>query len=258
VKSDAVSTQKENIVEWFKDLYDNFRMRTGFGSISEDCTKEDVDFLVQELRLTAGSKVLDLFCGTGRHSIELAKRGISAVGIEYNPDYISVAQERASQASVSPRFVQGDVRDTQFASEYDAAIIMWMSFGYFDDPEECLILQKVFKALKPGGRFLMELLNRDFIIRNFNEIDEKVIEGIKVVEKRSFDILTSRVNGTITRHEKDGPVVKRISWRLYSAHELRNILERIGFKFIAGYGNLEREPLSLNTRLMRLVWEKRC
>lgn len=233
-------------------------MRTGFGNIPEDQTKKDVDSLVQELKLTVGSKVLDLFCGTGRHSIELAKRGIGAVGIEYNPDYISVAQERASQTSVNPKFVQGDVRDTEFGSEYDAAIIMWMSFGYFGDLEERLVLQKVFEALKPGGRFLIELLNRDFIIRNFSERDEKVIEGIKVIEERSFDILTSRVNGTITRHEKDGPVVKKTCWRLYSAHELRNILEGIGFKFIAGYGNIEREPLSLNTRLMRLVWEKRC
>jgi len=92
-------------VEWFKDLYDNFRMRTGFGSIAEDCTKKDIDFLVQKLRLTAGSKVLDLFCGTGRHSIELAKRGIEAVGMEYNPEYVSLAEERARQASLSPKFI---------------------------------------------------------------------------------------------------------------------------------------------------------
>jgi ubiquinone/menaquinone biosynthesis C-methylase UbiE len=245
-------------MEWFKELYDDFRMRTGFGNIPEDQTKKDVDFLIQELKLATGSKVLDLFCGTGRHSIEFTKRGIDAVGIEYNPDYLAAAQERASQASVHPKFIQGDVRDTDFGSEYDAAIVMWMSFGYFSDPEERLVLEKVFEALKPGGRFLMELLNRDFIIRNFSERDEKVIEGIKVIEERSFDVLTSRVNGTITRHEKDGPVVKRTSWRLYSTHELRNMLEEIGFSFVAGYGSLERQTLSLDTRLMRLVWEKRC
>ncbi len=245
-------------MEWFRELYDDFRMRTGFGNIPEEQTKKDVDFLIQELKLTTGSKVLDLFCGTGRHSIELAKRGINAVGIDYNPDYLAVAQERANQASVRPKFVQGDVRDTKFGSEYDAAIVMWMSFGYFGDTEERLVLEKVFEALKPGGRFLMELLNRDFIIRNFSERDEKVIEGIKVIEERSFDVLTSRINGTITRHEKNGPVVRRTSWRFYSVHELRNMLEEIGFSFIAGYGNLERQPLSLDTRLMRLVWEKRC
>jgi len=245
-------------VEWFKDLYDNFRMRTGFGNISEARTKKDVDFLVQELRLTAESKVLDLFCGTGRHSIELAKRGIEAVGIEYNPEYVSLAKERARQASVSPRFIQGDVRDTEFGSEYDAAIIMWMSFGYFEDSEETLILKKVFDALKPSGRFLMEPLNRDFLIRNFAARDEKVVDGVKVIEEREFDILTSRVRGTITRHEKSGPVVKQTFWRIYSAHELKNLLEGIGFSFTAAYGNLQREPLSLETRLMRLVFEKKC
>jgi D-alanine-D-alanine ligase len=69
-------------VDWFKELYDDFRRRTGFDNIPVSTTREEVDFLIQELRLSQGSRVLDLCCGTGRHSIELAKRGIVAVSID--------------------------------------------------------------------------------------------------------------------------------------------------------------------------------
>jgi len=243
-------------VEWFKELYDDFRMRTGFGNIPEATTRKEVDFLVQELDLSRGSRVLDLFCGTGRHSIELAKRGIMAVGIEYNADYLTLATTRAQAAGVIPTFVQGDVRKTDFGKSYDAAIIMYQSFGYFEDAEDRRILQKVYEALRPEGRLFLEILNWDFLLRNFGAVDERIVKGIPVREEREFDLLTSRIDSTITRFEQSGPVVKRISWRVYSAHEIKTILEALGFQFVSGYADLEKASLSLETRLMRLVFER--
>jgi len=139
-------------MEWFESLYDDFRQRTGFGSLPADRTKADVDFLVEELSLVPGSKVLDLFSGTGRHSIEFARRGIHAVGVELNPEYVGLAKQRAHEAGVAPQFVTGDVRTVPFGSGYDAAIVMWSSFGYFSDEEDRAVIRKVHSALNPGGR----------------------------------------------------------------------------------------------------------
>ena len=209
-------------MEWFESLYDDFRQRTGFGNLPEDRTRTDVDFLVEELSLKPGNRVLDLFSGTGRHSIELARRGIEAVGVELNPQYVGLAEQKARETGVAPQFITGDVRKVPFGSGYDAAIIMWMSFGYFSDK------------------------------------DEKLIAGVKVVEERTFDVLTSRIRGTICREDAGETVTKEIHWRLYSPHELKNILEGIGFRFVAAYGGLDRRRLDLETRLMRLVFEKEC
>jgi SAM-dependent methyltransferase len=243
-------------MEWFADLYDEFRMRTGFGRVSDDETRKDVDFICDVFELHEGAKVLDLFCGAGRHSLELARRGCSATGIELNPDYLELGKQSGKVIANAPNFIQGDVRYIDFGEGYDAAIIMFQSFGYFSDSEDKLILSKIFDALKTRGRFLIEILNRDWILKNFVEIQETVIDGIRVVEKREFDVLTSRNNFIIQRHEKDGIVTKRGSWRLYSAHEMKNILEGIGFRFVGGYSNLEKEPLTKDTRLMRMVFEK--
>jgi SAM-dependent methyltransferase len=231
-------------------------MRTGFGRVSNEETQQDVDFICDVLELHEGAKILDLFCGAGRHSLELAKRGYSATGIELNPDYLELGKQLAKTIANAPNFIHGDVRHIDFGKGYDGTIIMFQSFGYFSDSEDKLVLSKVFDALKKRGRFLIEILNRDWILRNFVEIQEAVFDGIRVVEKREFDVLTSRNNFIIHRHEKDGIVTKKGSWRLYSAHEMKNILEGIGFRFIGGYSNLEKEPLTKDTRLMRMVFEK--
>jgi SAM-dependent methyltransferase len=244
------------VAEWFVDLYDDFRRRTGFGAVSAGQTRKEVDFIWEVLRLRPGSRLLDLFCGTGRHSLELASRGCSSTGIELNPDYVAMAKQAARGMARAPTFVQGDVRAVDFGDDYDAAIIMFHSFGYFSDSEDRAILRKIFDALKPGGRFLIEILNREWVLRNFVEIEDRVLEGIRVVERREFDPLTSRSNFTIQRFEPGGVITRRGSWRLYSADELRSVLEGFGFRFAGGYADLDKAPLTGQTRLMRLVSSK--
>jgi len=243
-------------MEWFVDLYDDFRMKTGFGHVSDEETRKDVDFICDVLDLHSGAKVLDLFCGAGRHSLELARRGVLATGIELNPDYLELAIQSSKAIVKPPSFIHGDVRTLDYGAGYDAAIIMFQSFGFFSDAEDKLVLHKIFDVLKARGRFLIEILNRDWILKNFLEIQEIVVEGIRVVESREFDVVTSRNNFVIQRHEKDGIVTKRGSWRMYSAHEIKNILENIGFRFAGGYSSLEKELLTKDTRLMRMVFEK--
>lgn len=244
-------------MNWFETLYDDFRQRTGFGSIPRERTALDANFIQQELGLQSGSRILDLCSGTGRHAIELAQRGIEVVGVELNEEYVALAKERAEQAGVAPTFVQGDVRTVAFGTEYDGAILMWNSFGYFDDDEDRALIGKLGAALKLRGRFLIELLNRDYLLCHFEPRAESNIDGIRVVEERELDLLSSRAITKITRHESDDIVTRETRWRLYSPHEIREIGEAAGLMLVGAYGSLERDPLARDTRLMRLVFERR-
>lgn len=124
-----------------------------------DAAPREVAFLWKALKLKRGARVLDIPCGTGRHSVLLARRGALVLGLDASPEYLRKA--RASAAGLpNARFVKGDMRRVHLAGEFDAAINLWTSFGYFDKPSDDLkVLKGVARALKPGGLFLIDLVD---------------------------------------------------------------------------------------------------
>lgn len=115
------------------------------------------------LKLRRGSKVLDLACGTGRHSVRLARRGASVLGVDVTREYLETAR-RAAKGLPNCRFAEGDMRRLPFVAEFDAAMNLWTSFGYFEKPSEDLaVLKGVARALKPGGLFLIELVDHGWV-----------------------------------------------------------------------------------------------
>lgn len=241
-------------MEWFRELYDDFRQRTGFGNIPAERTAKDIDFIVTVCRLKPGDRVLDVCAGTGRHSIELERRGIRAAGFELNPEYAALADARARVAGVSLSMTIGDVRRVDFGSGFHAAILMWNSFGYFSDAENVALLKRIRNALRPGGHFVLEVLNRDYLLGHFEARAESIVDGIQVVEEREFDAATNRMRSVITRHEESSVVTRRMDWRLYSLDEAPELGHQAGLDLLAAYGDLERSSAGPQTRLMRLVY----
>lgn len=113
----------------------------------------------RSLKLKPGSRLLDLACGTGRHAVLLAKRGAFVVGVDKTEAYLKEARVNARGLS-NCLFARGDMRRLPFEGEFDAAMNLWTSFGYFDKPSDDLkALKGVARALKPGGLFLIDLLD---------------------------------------------------------------------------------------------------
>lgn len=116
-------------------------------------------FVFRALGVKKGARVLDLCCGVGRHSFELARRGAVVTGLDATSAYLAEARARL-RGRVNPVFVRGDMRRLSFREEFDAAVCLWTSFGYFDDPREDLrVLEGVRRALKPGGYFLLDMID---------------------------------------------------------------------------------------------------
>ena len=252
--------QKEKIksgnMEWWKELYDDIRMREMFEKIPEGRTEAQVDFIEKICHLKKGAKILDLGCGWGRHSIELAKRDYEVVELEINPSYIEEAERRADSAGVKVQFLKKDMRRIIFKEEFDTIILLWNSFGYFSDKENEELIKSIYKALKKEGYFVLEIINRDWLLRHFTPKNWQKLNDIYILEDRKFVLDESRVKGKITYIQGEKRMKRTTNFRFYSYHEIRAILKSTGFRKIQGYGLLEESIIELDTHLMEIIGRK--
>jgi SAM-dependent methyltransferase len=196
-------------------------------------TNTEVDGVVQLLDLKVTSRLLDVPCGYGRHSISLAKLGFDIVGFDLNKDHLVAARSKAQQEKVNMRFEQGNMLNLSYSGEFDAVINMFYSFGFFDSDEENLqVLRNFRRALKPKGKFLMHTdVNIPRIVNGTyktNEIRSLDTGGILRI-KEEFDSIKKRINGTWLIEHNNQCVERSYSVRVYEAEEFRRMCLSVGF-----------------------------
>lgn len=157
-------------------------------------TAREAEFIAAELALEAGQYVLDLACGSGRHALALAARGVRVLGLDLTPRFLAAAREAAAApGSPAPQFRQGDMRELDFRAEFDAAYNYFTAWGYHSDAENFDVLARVRRALKPGGSFLLETINRDGLMRGYRQRDYQLrADGVACLEERRFELSEGR------------------------------------------------------------------
>lgn len=240
---------------WWDDFFTEFR--PFFGEITQKVTNRQVRYIVERLDLKRGMKFLDCPCGIGRIGMPLAERGIKVTGVDITQSYLDEFGEKAKRKGLKIDLVRSDMRRIDFDSQFDAAGNLWTSLGYFEkDSDNLLTLKKMYRALKPGGRFMLHVINRDWIMAHYQQYGWDEVKGVKSLEKRYFDYRTSINHGT-WHFIKDG-VEKtfEVGIRMYSFHELIAIFKQIGFENIEGYGSEKNEPISRDLLMMFITGDK--
>jgi ubiquinone/menaquinone biosynthesis C-methylase UbiE len=219
-----------------------------------------VEGVLELLGLPAGANILDLCCGHGRHAIPLAQRGYQVTGLDLSEVFLRYARDKAAARGVEVRWVQADMREVPFEGEFDAVLNLFTAFGYLEnEAEDQKVLEQVHKALKPGGRFLIELLHREWLMRHLQPAGiTHLDDGALVLQERRFDILSSRNIEQVILIDADG---KRIEYehneRVYTATELARMLETAGLRVKRACGGLvEQEPLGLDSHRLVIVSRK--
>jgi SAM-dependent methyltransferase len=223
-------------------------------------TPGEVAFIWDVMGLAPGSRVLDLCCGQGRHAVPLAQRGCDVVGVDLSEELLAVARDTAQERGVPLTLARCDMRDVEFDAEFDAVINMFTAFGYFEDESENLrALRGVARALRPGGRFLLDLVNRDRLIRFFQERDwPQAPDGWLVIEERTWDARAGIVRAHVRMLGPEGVAREYdTTIRLYSYPEIRCLLEQAGLFIVADFGDFARGEFSRNSSRMILLSEKR-
>jgi len=213
----------------------------------------EVDFLEKALRISRPAKILDIGCGFGRHAVELALRGHKVTGVDISAGLLAYAKGMAQQKRVSVSWVQKDMRNIDFSAEFDAAICLYTSFGYFESEEEnCDVLRRISQALRSGSRFVLDVENRDGLLMRYQSRDWWQTEsGDLVMEERRFDPVKGRGHTKIVLVSEGRRIEHNLSIRWYSIPELKQMLKDVGMQIHDLYGGLDGSEYRIDA--MRLV-----
>lgn len=217
---------------------------------------DEVKFLWKVLGLKKGSRVLDIPCGTGRHALRLARRGASVLGVDLTEAYLRRAR-RAAKGLPNARFVRGDMRRIPLKNEFDAAINLWTSFGYFERPsDDVATLRGIARALKPGGLFLIDMAEINTIRRRLQSRSwSRRADGAYVLEEALY------VGGWDPKVVNEWTVLRpgrrarrsRFVVRAYDKARLFAALEKAGLTPARTWGGLSEDYGSSGPSGARLV-----
>jgi len=153
--------------DWWRRIFNYLYLKTD-GDVVDDqnITRREVDLFSSILKLSVDDKILDLCCGQGRHSLELARRGFKYVeGIDRSHYLIQKAKTQARKEGLNVRFREGDARKLPYPPDtFDVVMILGNSFGYFETTQDDLrVLKEVYRVLKPWGKVLIDVADGDFL-----------------------------------------------------------------------------------------------
>ena len=221
-----------------------------------DAAKQ-VDLILAMAGIPPGSRVLDLCCGVGRHSLELARRGFKVTGVDRTAEYLAEARALARQEGLDVEFVHEDMRTFCRPESFDAAINMFTAFGYFADPrDDRTVVENVHASLKAGGVLVMDLMGKEVLARVFRERDWDQNEGVLWLEERKVHNDWSWIEARWTMLKENQRYEHKVEHRLYAASELKALLRESGFAEAKAYGGLDGSPYDQNARRLVAVARK--
>jgi len=234
--------------DWWRFIFNENYLKTD-GDIVEDksITEKEINKFIKILNLEKNQTILDLCCGQGRHSLELAKRGFTNVyGMDFSHYLIQKAKKQARKENIYSNFREGDARKIPYPSDaFDNVMILGNSFGYFESKEDDLrVLKGVLRILKPKGKILIDVSDGNFIKNNFKPRSwEWIDENYLVCRERCLSKDSQRLisREVIIKVDSGIKADQFYAERLYTIEDIKNLLELAGFSNIKFLGNINSD-----------------
>jgi len=232
--------------EWWQNLFDSLYLMTDGDVVeNEENTAREVELLVQVAGLQTNDRILDLCCGQGRHSLELARRGfVRVTGIDRSRYLIRLARKRSRATGLKVSFHEGDARKFRVRNGgYHCVAVLGNSFGYFDrEEDDIVVLESIKRALVSGGTLALDLTDGQWMRENFERRSwEWIDQNHFVCRERSLAADGERlVSREVVVHAERGVLADQFyAERLYNRERLLGLLEKVGFEKIRFHGELE-------------------
>lgn len=231
--------------EWFSTLRDDLWL------LPDESGEEEARFILRALRLRKGERVLDAPCGAGRIAVHLARAGCNVTGVDIRRTFVARARRRFRSEGLSAKLSVLDIRKLEWVDAFHGIYNWGGSFGYFEDETNAEVVRLYARALKAGGRLLIDQVNREHVLRNFRE----EFETEKRVARNRWDPHSERLESTYFvdgRHR----LGDTSSMRLYTGVQTRLLFERAGLEVDSVYGDWNGNEYARSSPRMIFVGRK--
>ncbi|WP_342678525.1 methyltransferase domain-containing protein [Methanofollis sp. UBA420] len=233
--------------EWWRGIFNHLYLKTDGDVVGDDTlTVKEIDLFSEAAGLRKDDRILDVCCGQGRHTLELARRGFAAEGLDRSHYLVQKARASAKKEGLDVRFKEGDARRLPYRTDtFDAVMILGNSFGYFESGEDDrLVLAEVARVLKPDGRVLIDISDGGYLRDNFQKrswewIDKKHF----VCRERSLSADGARlISREVITHVEKGVIADQFyAERLYTGEKIEELISSAGFSDIGRHGEIATE-----------------
>jgi len=231
-----------NKKDWWHLLYDKEYIKIYSSFFSPEETSREIDYFINTAPLIKSQRILDLCCGEGRHTIELAKRGYQVTGFDYSNAFLAKAKKDAQKEGVKINFVQGDIRQLPFEKEFDVVLMSGSAAFYFEDAENKNIFIELNKILKPGGKILLITSSVEKFFKNYKLKGKKIdkdtykLQETTQLEDQTFELLkTINFKTKIEEYQirilssKGKETTRYAYFHHYTSTEIKEIFLKSGF-----------------------------
>jgi len=220
----------------------------------EAVTRQEAAFLETELALSPGAKVLDVPCGSGRHSLALASRGYQLTSVDLSSYSLDQARQSAAEKNLAIRFEHRDMADLPWPQSFDAAFSMGNSFGYTSDDHDRAFLAAVAQSLKPGGRFILDYgATAEALFPTFQPRTWAQVGDILFLRDARYNVDAGRVETDYTLIREGVRESKSWSQRVYTYRQLHDLVLSAGFTDLHPCASLAKDPFKLGARQLLLL-----
>jgi len=218
---------------------------------------QQVEGVIALLGIEAGAAVLDLCCGPGRHSLELARRGFKVTGVDRTSSYLEDAHAHAQEEGLNIEFVHEDMRVFARPEAFDAAINLYTSFSYFENPaDDEKVVANLYQSLKKGGVLVVDTMGKEVLARIYRERDWYERDGALWLQERKVSPGWGWMNNHWIIIKGTERREFTLGHRLFSATELSALFKEGGFASAEVFGNLEGAPYDHQARRLVMVARK--
>jgi SAM-dependent methyltransferase len=219
--------------------------------------KEEMEKVIALTELEQQASVLDLGCGVGRCSLELARNGFFVTGVDRTAGFLDQARKQAEQDNLDVEFIQDDMRRFVRPESFDCVISMYTSWTYFDDPEEDKqVMLNAYLSLRPGGKLVIQTQGKETLAKIFTERSWQERDGVIWFQEREVRNNWSWMWNRWIMLKGNERIEGEVTHRLYAGSEIVALLTECGFRNVDIFGDLDGNPYNQNARQLVAVGYK--